>query len=204
MKPLALTCLALTASAATITPNITASAGPTTGTGTLAYTTDYGVGATATATYGSLSADAHAGCGSASECDVSAYASFTDGLAITDASGILHIRLGLGLGAYFGDGGRADAGFTFGTLHGSLMGYQYFGDGCLSCVLQIPFAADEEIPISGWLSAYAVDTQPRDPYAGADEDALYLAPTFSVTDAQGNPLVGFHYGSESGHDYGIV
>src|SRR5689334_225994 len=97
-----LPCLALTATAATITPSLTATAGPNAST-SATYTTNYGVSATATAGYGGLYADAQASCWNATECAVSASASFTDGLAITDASGILHIRLGLAPVAYFGD-----------------------------------------------------------------------------------------------------
>jgi hypothetical protein len=162
-----------------------------------------GAQAEATVDFGSIYVFDNSNCGNASNCSAESYASFSDVLTILDASGFLQARPQLGAVRAFGDG-DASSSFTFGSASGFFLD-RYFGSPCLpaiaSCTLQQVFTPGARIQLSGSASATASDFNPRDPNDGSETDWAQMGFIFAALDNNGQPLTGFHYTSDSGHDY---
>jgi hypothetical protein len=148
--------------------------------------------------WGSYDLEGNANCGGTTVCDSTGNASFSDSITILDASGILRANSGINASRFEG---LANSQFSFGSFHGSLLFPQYLGDIC-PCLQ--PFGAGQAVAFSGMGEAIARDVNPEDPNSGSDTAISQLGFTFSVLNAQGQLISGFHYTSESGHDYGLA
>jgi hypothetical protein len=152
----------------------------------------------ATVGWGSYDLEGNANCGGTTVCNSSGAAGFSDSITILDASGILRANSGINASRFEG---LANSQFSFGSFHGWLLFPTYLGDMC-PCLQ--PFGAGQAVAFSGMGRVIADDIAPMDPQNGSDTAISLLGFTFSVLNAQGQPMSGFHYTSESGHDYGLI
>ena len=148
--------------------------------------------------WGSYDLEGNANCGGTTVCNSSGNAGFSDSITILDASGILRANTGISASRFEG---FANTQFSFGSFHGQLFFPNYSGDIC-PCLQ--PFGAGQAVAFSGMGEVIARDVDPMDPNTGSDTAISLLGFSFSVLNPQGQPFSGFHYTSESGHDYGIT
>jgi hypothetical protein len=160
-----------------------------------------GFNATATVDFGAFSLEANANCGFTTVCGASAGASFSDSITILDKGGILQASPGLSNTPL---GEITDGWFSFGSFHGILKGPQYFGDGCPGCLFQHTVSAGQALAFSGGGGVIAQDLFPEDPNQGSETDLVWERFSFTMLDANGQAISGFHYTSDSGHDYGLT
>jgi hypothetical protein len=159
-----------------------------------------GFSATATVNWGSYSLNANANCGGTTVCGALGNADFSDSITILDKSGILRALSGISTSLDNGDG-VANSHFTFGSFSAQLLSFTYLGD---ICPCSQAFSAGQAIKFTGGGNVNSQDSAPGDPNLGAEKNGAGVAFSFTVLDVNGQPLTGFHYTSDSDHDYGLT